>query len=243
MHEGADDRPDGRAQDAQLGAEHDRAEDDAGVVEDRREPVGQEALADDEHLAEREGRREDDRGHAHDPEQLGVLGSLLRVEPRRHDVDGLRGEDEQDPDRDDHHRDRRGQDRAGEILGRARVLVAEAREDGDERGRQAGDDEDVQCQLGQDERGVVDVELAAGAEGARERPVADEAHDVGREREAERRSAPRGRTSRRDRGPARAASPPPRTPASRDGTGSPVDASTRSRRVRRCGIITRPMSG
>ena len=64
-----------------------------------------------------------------------------------------------------------------------RFLVAKPGVDGHEGRRQARDDEDREDELGQRERGVVDVELAPGAEGARERPVADEAHDVARERE------------------------------------------------------------
>ena len=60
---------------------------------------------------------------------------------------------------------------------------AESREDGHEGGRQAGNDEHVQGQLGQHERGVVDIQLAAGSKGAREGPVAHQAHDVAGERQ------------------------------------------------------------
>ena len=63
------------------------------------------------------------------------------------------------------------------------VPRGEAGVDGHEGRREAGDDEDREDELGQRERGVVDVQFAPGAEGARERPVTDEAHDVARERE------------------------------------------------------------
>ena len=42
----------------------------------RRQAVGQEPLADDEHLADREGGGEDDRRDAHDAKELGVLRAL-----------------------------------------------------------------------------------------------------------------------------------------------------------------------
>ena len=47
----ADDRADGRSEDPEAG-EHERAEDDPGVVEERRKPVPEEALLGEEHLAQ-----------------------------------------------------------------------------------------------------------------------------------------------------------------------------------------------
>ena len=93
------------------------ADDDAQVVEHRRQPVGEEALAHDEHLAERERRREDDRGHAHDPEELGVLGPLLLVEAGRDESRPSTARSRRAPRRSTIIRStRHGQDRAREVL-------------------------------------------------------------------------------------------------------------------------------
>ena len=81
------------------------------------------------------------------------------------------------------HRDRQRQHRLREPRRRVGVVATERGEHGDERGREAARHEDVEQQLRQDERGVVGVELRAGAVGAREDAVAHEARAVRRERE------------------------------------------------------------
>ena len=79
--------------------------------------------------------------------------------------------------------DRYGEDGPGEVVRLLVPLASKTGEDGHEGRRESGDDEHVEDELGQDEGGVVDVELAAGAERAGEGAVAHEAHDVARQRE------------------------------------------------------------
>ena len=119
----------------------------------------------------------------HQPEQVEVQRLARRVEPGRDQLDGPWGGDQ-------HQQAHRGRDADGEREHRLRepgrrrrILAAEGREHGHERRREAAGDEHVERQLGQDERGVVGVELGARAVRPREDAVADEAGRVGRERE------------------------------------------------------------
>ena len=173
-----DHRADRRAEDAELRAEDQRAERETRVVEDRRKAVVQEAAIGNEHLAEHQRRREDDRRHRHDPEQLDVELPLRGPEPARHDRDRQRREDEQEHRHDPHREDRQGQDRLAERLRVGFVLAAQAHEHRHERGRHAAGDDDAERQLRDDECGVERVELLAGAERAHEDPVTDQTHDV-----------------------------------------------------------------
>ena len=68
---------------------------------------------------------------------------------------------------------------------------AERREDRHERGGQAARHEDVEQELGEDERGVVGVQLRARAIGPGEDPVAHETGPVGRERQHAEQDRPR----------------------------------------------------
>ena len=181
MEQRADDGPDGRPIDTDDRTQNDRPEDDAQVVEDRCQAVAQEALPGDEHLAEGERGGEDECCHEHDPEELDVELALGGVEAG-HDPGGRqRGDDEEDHVGHGHQQDGHRQDGAAE-LGRATgVVLARPAEDGHEGGREAGDDEHVQDQLGDDERRVVGVQLDASAERPCERSVAQEAHGIGGE--------------------------------------------------------------
>ena len=183
MHERPDDRPDRGAVDADERPEEDRPEHDAEVVEDRREAIAQEALAGDEHLAERERGGEDEGGDEHDPEELDVQRTLDRIEARDDQLSGRWGDDEEDHVGHGHEQDGHGQDGPAELGRAVDELTLRATEDGHERGRQAGDDEHVEDELGHDERRVVGIELDARPERSGERPVAQEAHDVARERQ------------------------------------------------------------
>ena len=94
-------------------------------------------------------------------------------EPRRRDREERR--------RHGHDHDRPGQDGLAERVRGVLVRPAKAGEDRDERGGQAGCDQHVERDLRDPERGVVGVELGAGAVGVREDAVADEAHPEVRE--------------------------------------------------------------
>ena len=179
----AEDRADRRREDPDPVVEQDGAGHDPDVVEDRREGVEQEPPLGDEDLAQGDRRGEQDRRDQHQPEQLEVQGLRLRVEARRDDRDGRRGEEEQQDAADRHHADRQGEDRLRERRGVAGCVAAERREHRHEGRRQPGRDEDVEQELRQDERRVVRVELGAGAVGAGEDPVTDEAREVGAERQ------------------------------------------------------------
>ncbi len=176
--QGTDHGPDRRPEDAHAGPEQHRSGDDAPVVHERCQPIGDEAALGDQDLAQDERGREDHRGDAHDPEQLDVQVALVALEAGCDQVDRLRGEDEQECRGDRHDRDRHRQDGPTKGAGRLPGFGPQADEDRHEGRHQTTRDEDVQGQLGQDERGVVGVERGSGAERVGEHPVADEAHQV-----------------------------------------------------------------
>ena len=71
-------RPNGRAIDPHRIAEGDGADDDAGVVEQRRQAVSDESSLGQQHVADAQRGGEDDRRDQHHPEQGGVELLLLR---------------------------------------------------------------------------------------------------------------------------------------------------------------------
>ena len=79
---------------------------------------------------------------------------------------------------DAHQQHRRGQHGAAELVPHRVSLPPGAREHGHEGSRQTGVDEHVEGQLGDDQRGVVDIQLAAGTEGPGQHPVAQQTHQV-----------------------------------------------------------------
>ena len=87
------------------------------------------------------------------------------------------------PDDHDHDGHRERQHRPREGLRAVAAFVRQLGEHRHECGRQPGDDQHIEHQLRQDQRGVVDIELATGSERPREGAVTNEAHDVGHERE------------------------------------------------------------
>ena len=204
MRQCPEDRPDRGCVDPDLAGEQDGSDDDPAVVEQGSQPVGEEAAFGDEDLAEHERRREDERGEAHHPEQPDVERLLLRVEAGCDHGQRLRGEDEQDPRHDPHHDDCEGQDRGAEATRRLGGLATQRDEDRHERGDEAAGDDHVEGELGQDERGVVGIELGSGAERAREDPIAHEPHQVPTEGEHGQHDRPaRQRREEERRGPPR----------------------------------------
>jgi hypothetical protein len=177
-----DDRADGRAEDAQLFVQQDGTQHEPGVVQQRRDPVEEEPPLGDQNFAQYHRCREDDRGRAHDPEQVGIGGTPLGVEAAGHEFDGHGGRDEQDGGHKAHRQDRERQDRLPECTSGWLALASKRGEDRDERGGEAARDDEPERQLGNDERSVEDVEVSR-VEGARELPVADQAHRVAAERQ------------------------------------------------------------
>ena len=78
--EGADDRADGRREDPVAVGEEQDTEHDPGVVQERRRPVSHQPVLGDEDLAQHDRGGEDDRGHAHQPEQVDVELALVALE-------------------------------------------------------------------------------------------------------------------------------------------------------------------
>ena len=175
---GAGDRAPGRRDDPVRAGEQHRADDDPGRVQDRGERVEHEPAVGDEDLAERDRRGEQDLREAVDPEERrrtapASSGSKpLADRARRSRAPAMNSTTRGDG----HHRDRAGQHRPAEVVGGLLAVAPEAAEDRHERGGQAGGHEDVERDLGDPERGVVGVELGAGAVRVREDPVPDDAH-------------------------------------------------------------------
>jgi hypothetical protein len=180
---GPEDGTDGRPEDAEAATQGDGADDDAGVVEQRRHAVPEEALLGEEDLAEGQRCGKEHLGDEHDAEERDIQVALLPREARGDPTGEGIGEDEQHDRPDAHDCDSEGQDRAAESIGDLRIGVGRSKihEDRDEGSREAGLDEDVEQELGQDEGGVVGVELGAGSERLRKDPVAHEPHQVAAE--------------------------------------------------------------
>ena len=158
--------------------EQDRPDDDPGRVEDRGERIEQEPAVGDEDLAERERGGEEDLGEAVDPQQLDVERPGSTGRSRADDVGQPRRREEDEDAGDRHHPDRPGQHGPAEVVGAASPssVAAQAAVDRDERRGQPGGHQHVERDLRDPERGVVGVELGAGAVGVGEDPVADDAH-------------------------------------------------------------------
>ena len=150
--------------------------------------VEHEPAVGDEDLTERERGREELLGEAVDPQQLDVQLPCRRVGAGHDDVGQPRRGHEDERAGDGHDRDRAGQHGPAEVVRRPVVapIVAQAAVDRHERGRQAGGHEDVEGDLRDPERGVVGVELGAGAVGVGEHAVADDAHrEVGQRQDGQ----------------------------------------------------------
>ena len=179
-----DDRADAPPRRSRADRERQRPDHDPGVVEQRRDAVPEVALLGEQHLPERQRRGEQDLRDEHQPEQVDVQVPLGADEARRDEPTGRLGEDEEHHRTDAHDGHAERQDHAAESVGLGGIGPAsQADEDRDEGRRQAGLDQDVEQELRQLERGVVGVELRAGAEGAREDPVAQQPHQVAAEEE------------------------------------------------------------
>ena len=184
VEDGADDGAERGGHDPEALVEQDGAGDDADVVEDRREGVVDEVPLRDQHLAEGDRRREQDRRQQHQPEQVEVAGLVLGIEARGDDPDRLGGDGQHQQAQGGHDPDRQREHRLRELRRRVRIVGAsEGREHRHERRGQAAGHEHVERELGQDEGRVVGVELGAGAVGAREDAVAEQAGEVARERQ------------------------------------------------------------
>ena len=183
MQERPDERPDGGAVDADLAGQEERARGDPAVVHERGQAVPDEPLLGDEDLAKYDRDREDHRRHAHEAEERHVEVTLVALEPRHDEVDGLRREDEEDDADRGHQDDGIGQDRPAEGHSVTCRLVPEGREQRHERRDQPSGDQDVEGQLRQDEGGIVGVKARAGPVRPCEGPVPHHAHGVCRERQ------------------------------------------------------------
>ena len=183
MQDRSQDGPDRRGIDPDRVAERERPDDDPGAVEDRRQGVPEVAQIGEQDLAERQRRREEDLRHQHDPEEVEVERPLRAGEARCDDLGRPLGEDEEQDRTDAHDHDAEREHGPGEAIGIGDAVLRrpEAREDRDEGRREPCLDEDVEQQLRQLERGVVRVELRAGAERAGQHALAKQADDVASE--------------------------------------------------------------
>ena len=114
-----DDRADRRRLDPHRVVEQHGPGDDAPVVQDRREGVEEEPPLGDEHLAQGDRGREQDRREQHDPEQLDVQRLLLRVEAWDDQGRARRRDEQEHEARDRHDQDGEGEHRLGEARRRA----------------------------------------------------------------------------------------------------------------------------
>ena len=177
--------PIGAPVDARSAGSGDGTEHDAQVVQQRRQAVCQETLPGDKHLAHRDRDREDQHRHAHDCGTARVLGDLLAASKPGATSWAVHGAmTNSTATAAAMTRRRGGHDRSREccppLPGRRAPC---ARRTGTKAADSPRDDQHVQHQLRQHERRVVDIQLAARAEGAGERPVAEQAHAVAPERQ------------------------------------------------------------
>ena len=162
--------------------EEDGSEDDAEVVDERRDGLVEEDLADEEARAEDSADEEEERAGEDDAGEAGAEERALGGEFGEGDA-GVEGGEElgdQDGDgEDDHHGVEDDGERAVCALFVAGVAVAV--EDGDEGDGGYSADEEVAEHVGELEGGVVGVGGLAGAEDVVDVFCADEAEDSGEE--------------------------------------------------------------